>query len=158
MSFANTFISLSDVDITSLTAGKFLRVRPTGDVEISQYDITTDTLTDVVTSGAYTPSTGQTLVYQADNTWKPATLDVYSAGNGLNKTSLTLNVVEGTDGGLLSNASGVFISDVADAANVAATHGNATHTPVITVNSKGQITGVTPTEIIITAASSLSAY
>ena len=157
MSFANTFISLSDVDITSLTAGKFLRVRPTGDVEISQYDITTDTLTDVVTSGAYTPSTGQTLVYQADNTWKPATLDVYSAGNGLNKTSLTLNVVAGTDGGLLSNASGVFISDVADAANVAATHGNATHTPVITVNSKGQITGVTPTEISITAASSLSA-
>ena len=47
MSFANTFISLSDVDISSLTAGKFLRVRPTGDVEISQYDITTDTLTAI---------------------------------------------------------------------------------------------------------------
>lgn len=157
MSFANTFISLSDVDISSLTAGKFLRVRPSGNVEISQYDITTDTLTDVVTSGAYTPSTGQTLVYQADNTWKPATLDVYSAGNGLNKTSLTLNVVAGTDGGLVSNASGVFIADVTDATNVAATHGNATFVPSITVGRDGRITGVTPVEITTTAASSLTA-
>ena len=157
MAFANTFISLDDVDITTLGAGKFLRVRPSGNVEISQYDITTDTLTDVITSGAYTPSVGQTLVYGADNKWKPATLDVYSAGNGLNKSGLTLNVTAGTDGGLVSNTSGVFIADVADAANVAATHGNATHTPVITVNSKGQITGVTPTEITVTAASSLTA-
>jgi len=157
MSFANTFITLSDVDISTLQAGKFLRVRPSGNVEISQYDITTDTLTDVITSGAYTPSVGQTLVYGADNKWKPATLDVYSAGNGLNKSGLTLNVTAGTDGGLVSNTSGVFIADVADAANVAATHGNATHTPVITVNSKGQITGVTPTEITVTAASSLTA-
>ena len=72
MAFANTFISLDDVDITTLGAGKFLRVRPSGNVEISQYDITTDTLTDVITSGAYTPSVGQTLVYGADNKWKPA--------------------------------------------------------------------------------------
>ena len=157
MAFANTFISLDDVDITTLGAGKFLRVRPSGNLEVSQYDITTDTLTDVVTSGAYTPSTGQVLVYQADNKWKPSTLDIYAAGNGLNKTSLTLNVTAGADGGLLSNADGVYIADVTDAANVAATHGNATHTPVITVNSKGQITGVTPTEITVTAASSLSA-
>ena len=85
MSFANTFITLSDVDITSLSAGKFLRVRPSGNVEIAQFDITTDTLTDIETSGAYTPSTGETLVYTADNKWRPATLDVYSAGNGLNK-------------------------------------------------------------------------
>jgi hypothetical protein len=157
MSFANTFITLSDVDISTLQAGKFLRVRPSGNLEISQYDITTDTLTDVVTSGAYAPSVGQTLVYQADNTWKPSTLDVYAAGNGINKSGLTLNVTAGIDGGLLSNADGVYIADVADAANVAATHGNATHTPVITVNSKGQITGVTPTEITLTAASSLTA-
>ena len=157
MAFANTFISLDDVDITTLGAGKFLRVRPSGNLEVSQYDITTDTLTDVVTSGAYTPSTGQVLVYQADNKWKPSTLDIYAAGNGLNKTSLTLNVTAGADGGLLSNADGVYIADVTDAAHVAATHGNATHTPVITVNSKGQITGVTPTEITVTAASSLSA-
>ena len=132
MSFANTFISLSDVDISSLTAGKFLRVRPTGNVEIAQYDISTDTLTDVVTTGAYTPSTGQTLVYQADNTWKPETLDVYSAGNGINKSGLTLNVTAGTDGGLVSNTSGVFISDIA---NVSGTHGNATTIPQLTVNS-----------------------
>ncbi len=157
MSFANTFITLSDVDITSLSAGKFLRVRPTGDVEISQYDITTDTLTDVITTGAYTPSTGQTLVYHADNKWRPATLDVYSAGNGIQKSGLTLNVIAGTDGGLVSNASGVFIADVTDAANVAGTHGNATFVPSITVGRDGRITGVTPTEITITAASSLTA-
>ena len=157
MSFANTFITLSDVDISTLQAGKFLRVRPSGNLEIAQYDITTDTLTDVVTSGAYAPSVGQTLVYQADNTWKPSTLDVYAAGNGINKSGLTLNVTAGSGGGLLSNASGVYIADVADSANVAKTHGNATHTPVITVNSKGQITGVTPVEITTTAASSLTA-
>ncbi len=153
----NTFITLTDVDITTLSAGKFLRVRPTGDVEISQYDITTDTLTDVITTGAYTPSTGQTLVYHADNKWRPATLDVYSAGNGIQKSGLTLNVIAGSGGGLVSNASGVFIADVTDAANVAGTHGNATFVPSITVGRDGRITGVTPTEITITAASSLTA-
>jgi len=154
---ADTFITLTDVDITTLEAGKFLRVRPAGNLEISQYDITTDTLTDVITTGAYSPSTGQTLVYHADNTWKPATLDVYSAGNGLNKSGLTLNVAAGTDGGLVSNASGVFIADVTDADNVAATHGNATFVPSITVGRDGRITGVTPVEITTTAASSLTA-
>ena len=153
----NTFITLTDVDITTLQAGKFLRVRPSGNLEISQYDITTDTLTDVKTTGAYAPSVGQTLVYGADNCWKPATLDVYSAGNGINKTGLTLNVVAGTDGGLVSNASGVFIADVTDADNVAATHGNATFVPSITVGRDGRITGVTPVEITTTAASSLTA-
>ena len=153
----NTFITLTDVDITTLQAGKFLRVRPSGNLEISQYDITTDTLTDVKTTGAYAPSVGQTLVYGADNCWKPATLDVYSAGNGINKSGLTLNVTAGTDGGLVSNASGVFIADVTDADNVAATHGNATFVPSITVGRDGRITGVTPVEITTTAASSLTA-
>ena len=157
MSFANTFITLNDVDISSLTAGKFLRVRPSGNVEISQYDITTDTLTDIETTGAYAPQTGQTLVYTAAGKFRPQTLDVYSAGNGINKSGLTINVTAGTDGGLVSNSSGVFIADVADAANVAGTHGNATYTPVITVGRDGRITSVTPTEITITAASSLSA-
>ena len=157
MSFANTFITLSDVDITSLSAGKFLQVRPSGNVEISQVDIQLDTLTDTNLTGAYAPATGQTLVYGADNKWKPATLDVYSAGNGINKSGLVLNVLAGTDGGLVSNSSGVFIADVADAANVAGTHGNATFVPSITVGRDGRITGVTPTEITITAASSLSA-
>ena len=154
---ADTFITLTDVDITTLEAGKFLRVRPSGTLEISQYDITTDTLTDVKTTGAYAPSVGQTLVYGADNCWKPATLDVYSAGNGINKSGLTLNVTAGTDGGLVSNASGVFIADVTDADNVAATHGNATFVPSITVGRDGRITGVTPVEITTTAASSLTA-
>ena len=69
MSFANTFITLSDVDITSLSAGKFLQVRPSGNVEISQVDIQLDTLTDTNLTGAYAPATGQTLVYGADNKW-----------------------------------------------------------------------------------------
>ena len=97
MSFANTLITLNDVDISSLSAGKFLRVRPSGNVEISQFDITTDTLTDIETTGAYAPQVGQTLVYSASGKFRPATLDVYSAGNGLNKAGLTLNVTEVTD-------------------------------------------------------------
>jgi hypothetical protein len=157
MSFANTFITLSDVDISTLQAGKFLRVRPSGNLEIAQYDITTDTLTDVITSGAYAPSVGQTLVYGADAKWKPATLDVYGAGNSIQKDGLTLNVIAGSGGGLVSNASGLFIADVTDAANVAGTHGNATFVPSITVGRDGRITGVTPTEITVTAASSLTA-
>ena len=100
MSFANTFISLSDVDITTLSAGKFIQVRSSGNVELTQVDLTVDTLTDTNLTGAYAPVTGQTLVYGADNKWKPSTLDVYSAGNGLNKATLTFNVVAGTDGGL----------------------------------------------------------
>ena len=157
MSFANTFISLDDVDISTLAAGKFIRVRPSGNLELSQYDITTDTLTDVETTGAYTPSTGQSLVYTAAGKWRPSTLDVYSAGNGINKAGLTFNVTAGTDGGLVSNTSGVFIADVTDADNVAATHGNATFVPQITVNRQGQITGVANVEITTTAATSLSA-
>ena len=153
MAFANTFITLDDVDITSLSAGKFLRVRPEGNVEVSQYDITTDTLTDIETSGAYTPQVGQTLVYTAAGKFRPQTLDVYSAGNGINKSGLTLNVTAGTDGGLVSNTSGVFISDIA---NVAGTHGNATTIPTLTVNSKGQITGVTEVTVVSPQAESLT--
>ena len=153
MSFANTFITLSDVDITNLSAGKFLRVRPSGNVEISQFDITTDTLTDIDTSGAYTPSVGQTLVYTAAGKFRPQTLDVYSAGNGINKSGLTLNVTAGVGGGLVSNTSGVFISDIA---NVSGTHGNATTIPQLTVNSKGQITGVTDVTVISPQAESLT--
>ena len=154
MPFSNTIISLDDVDITTLAVGKYLRVRPSGNLEISQYDIPLDDLHDVESSGAYAPTTGQTLVYAADNKWRPATLDVYSVSNGLNKSGLTISVTAGSGGGLVANTSGVFISDIA---NVSGTYGNATHTPVVTVNSKGQITDVTPTEITTTAASSLTA-
>ena len=153
MAFANTFITLDDVDISSLTAGKFLRVRPEGNVEISQYDITTDTLTDIETTGAYTPSVGQTLVYTAAGKFRPQTLDVYSAGNGINKSGLTLNVTAGSGGGLVSNTSGVFISDIA---NVSGTHGNATTIPQLTVNSKGQITGVTEVTVVSPQAETLT--
>ena len=83
MSFSNTFISLDDVDISTLTAGKFLRVRPSGNLEISQYDIDLNTLSDVNTEGAYAPSVGQTLTWTAANEWRSVTLDVYSAGNGI---------------------------------------------------------------------------
>ena len=156
MAFANTFITLDDVDVSSLTAGKFLRIRPSGNLEISQYDITSDTLTDIETTGAYTPSVGQTLVYTAAGKFRPQTLDVYSAGNGINKSGLTLNVTAGVDGGLVSNTSGVFIADVTDAANVAATHGNATTIPQLTVNSKGQITGVTELTVVSPQAETLT--
>tara|TARA_R110001592_G_scaffold1805_14_gene10960 strand:+ start:49513 stop:51924 length:2412 start_codon:yes stop_codon:yes gene_type:complete len=156
MAFANTFITLDDVDVSSLTAGKFLRVRPTGNVEISQYDITSDTLTDIETTGAYTPSVGQTLVYTAAGKFRPQTLDVYSAGNGINKSGLTLNVTAGTGGGLVSNTSGVFIADVTDAANVAKTHGNATTIPQLTVNTKGQVTGVTEVTVVSPQAETLT--
>ena len=154
MPFSNTIISLDDVDITTLSAGKFLRVRPEGNLEISQYDIPLNDLHDVEASGAYAPTTGQTLVYTAANTWRPATLDVYSVSNGLNKSGLTISVTAGSGGGLVANTSGVFIEDIA---NVSGSYGNATHTPVFTVNSKGQITDVTPTLITTTAASSLTA-
>ena len=93
MAFANTFITLDDVDVSSLTAGKFLRVRPSGNLEISQYDITSDTLTDIETTGAYSPSVGQTLVYTAAGKFRPQTLDIYSVSNGLQKSGLTLNVI-----------------------------------------------------------------
>ena len=157
MSFSNTFISLDDVDITTLVAGRYLRVRESGNIEITQETISTDHLSDVETTGAYAPSTGQSLVYTAAGKWRPSTLDVYSAGNGINKAGLTLNVLAGTDGGLVSNTSGVFIADVTDADNVASTHGNATYVPQFTVGRDGRITGVTPVEITTTAASSLSA-
>ena len=154
MAFSNTIISLDDVDISSLSPGKFLRVRPSGNVEISQYDITTDTLTDVVTSGAYTPSVGQVLVWNADSTWKPGTLDVYSAGNGLNKAGLTLNVQAIAGQGLGANADGIYLADIA---NVSGTYGNATHHTVVTVNDKGQVTNVSLIESTITVAESLNA-
>lgn len=81
MAFANTFITLDDVDVSSLTAGKFLRVRPNGNVEVHQTDLEMDMISDVITSGAYTPSAGQVLVYNNDGNWKPGTADVYSMGD-----------------------------------------------------------------------------
>jgi hypothetical protein len=80
-------------------------------------------------------------------------MDVYSAGNGLNKNALTLNVVAGTGGGLTSNTDGVYITDII---GVSGTWGNASHVPVLTINSKGQVTGVTPTLITATQAQTIT--
>ena len=80
----------------------------------------------------------------------------YSAGNGINfgGSGYVINAVAGSGGGLTSNASGIFITDIA---NVSGTYGNATYTPQLTVNSKGQITGVTEVQSTITLAESLNA-
>ena len=147
---ANTFIELNDTPSDFIGQGlKFLRVNADanavvfGPVEIND-------LADVQANLAYAPQGGQALIYSsAAGKWRPGTMDVYSAGNGISKSALTLNVVAGTGGGLTSNSSGVFITDIA---NVAGTWGNASHVPRITINSKGQITGVTPTLITATQA------
>jgi len=151
---ANTIIQLTDTPGSySLSANKFLRVN--NDANATEFwDIVLDYLGDVETTGAYAPSTGQTLVYSADSKWRPSTLDIYSAGNGINKSGLTLNVTAGASGGLLSNTSGVFIDDVSGL--TAGTYGNASYVPVVTVNSKGQITTVTPTQITATQATTIT--
>ena len=56
--------------------------------------------------------------------------------------------------GLTSNANGVYMTPIA---NISGSYGNATHVPAITVNDKGQVTAVTPTEITLAQASSLTA-
>ena len=150
---ANTIIGLNDTPSSySLSANKFLRVNSDANA-IQFWDIQLDYLEDVESSGAYAPSVGQSLVYSADGKWRPSTLDIYAAGNGMNKAGLTLNVTALPGGGLTSNASGVFITDIA---NVSGTYGNATHVPAITVNSKGQITSVTPTTITATQATTIT--
>jgi hypothetical protein len=150
---ANTIIELNDTPSSySLSANKFLRVNSDGNA-VQFWDIKLDYLEDVEASNAYAPSVGQSLVYTADGKWRPSTLDIYSAGNGLNKSALTLNVTAGAGGGLVSNTSGVFISDIA---NVSGTYGNATHVPAVTVNSKGQVTSVTPTLITASQATTIT--
>jgi len=150
---ANTIIELNDTPSSySLASNKFLRVNSDGNA-IQFWDIALDYLQDVEASGAYAPSVGQSLVYAGDGKWRPSTLDIYSAGNGLNKSALTLNVQAGTGGGLTSDGTGVFITDIA---NVSGTYGNATHVPAVTVNSKGQVTAVTPTLITATQATTIT--
>lgn len=150
---ANTIIGLNDTPSSySLSANKFLRVNSDANA-VQFWDIQLDYLEDVQASGAYAPSVGQSLVYTADGKWRPSTLDIYSAGNGLNKSGLTLNVTAYAGGGLTANSSGVFITDIA---NVSGSYGNATHVPAITVNSKGQITSVTPTTITASQATTIT--
>lgn len=151
---ANTFIDLNDTPSNYTGFGsRFVRVNASA-TELVFGQVELNDLADVQTNLAYTPSGGQALIYSAGaGKWRPGTMDVYSAGNGLNKNALTLNVVAGSGGGLTSNASGVFITDIA---NVAGTWGNASHVPVLTVNSKGQITGVTTAVITATQAETIT--
>jgi hypothetical protein len=151
---ANTFIELNDTPSDYLGQGlKFVRVGGTSDRLIFVNPVIDD-LDDVQATDAYQPLGGQALIYSsAAGKWRPGTIDVYSAGNGLSKSALTLNVVAGTGGGLTSNSSGVFITDIADVAGV---YGNASHTPIITVNSKGQVTGVTTAVITATQAQTIT--
>ena len=151
---ANTLIELNDTP--SDYSGKaltFLRVNA-NETGISFASAELNDLNDIQTSGAYLPSGGQALIYSsAAGKWRPGTVDVYSAGNGISKSALTLNVVAGASGGLTSNTNGVYITDIA---NVSGTWGNTSYIPVITVNSKGQITSVTPTLVTATQATTIT--
>ena len=147
---ANTFIELNDTPSDFTGQGlKFVRVNADANALIfGSFEI--NDLVDVQSNGAYVPQSGQGLIYSAAaGQWRPGSLDVYSAGNGISKSALTLNVVAGTSGGLTSNTNGVYITDIA---NVSGTWGNTSYIPVITVNSKGQITSVTPTLVTATQA------
>jgi hypothetical protein len=150
---ANTFIELNDTPSTYSGAGlRFARVNADANALVFG-EATLNDLADVQSNGAYVPLSGQGLIYSAAaGQWRPGSLDVYSAGNGLSKTALTLNVVAG--GGLVANASGVFITDIA---NVAGSYGSDTEIPVVTVNSKGQVTGVTTVQANVQTAYALAA-
>ena len=147
---ANTFIELNDTPSDFIGQGlKFLRVNADANAVVFAPAELND-FADVEANSAYTPQGGQALIYSsAAGVWRPGTVDVYSAGNGISKSALTLNVVAGTSGGLTSNTNGVYITDIA---NVSGTWGNASYVPRVTINSKGQITGVTPTLITATQA------
>jgi hypothetical protein len=150
---ADTFLQLTETPNSfNLAANKFVRVNNAAD-GIQFWNVTVPDLEDVDALGAYAPSTGEVLTYFSDNKWKPASPDIYSAGNGLNKVSLGFNVQAGATGGLTSNASGVYISDIA---NVAGTYGNASTAATFVVNSKGQITSVTETTITATQADTMT--
>lgn len=149
---ANTFIQLNDVPSNySGNSLKFPRVKAEEN-GLFFAEINLDALVDVNASGAYTPSGGQILQYSsASNKWYPAKNDPYSAGNGLSKTGSTLQVV--ASGGLVSNSSGVYISDIA---NVSGTYGAANTVPVFTVNSKGQITSVSNVSLVADQAQTIT--
>ena len=152
---ANTFIELNDVP--SSYSGKGLTfVRINGDENgLSFAGADLDTLGDVEASGAYAPSGQQILQYSAGaGKWRPVDNDPYSAGNGLVKTASTFDVVAAVGGGLTSNTSGVYITDIA---NVEGTYGNASYIPQFTVNSKGQITSISNVALVAETSEALQA-
>ena len=150
---ADTFLQLTETPNSfNLAANKFVRVNNAAD-GIQFWNVTVPDLEDVDALGAYAPSTGDVLTYFSDNKWKPASPDIYSAGNGLNKVNLGFNVQAGATGGLTSNASGVYITDIA---NVAGTYGNASTATSFVVNDKGQITSVTESAIVANQAETIT--
>ena len=129
---ADTFLQLTETPSSfNASANKFVRVNSTAD-GIQFWNVTIPDLEDVDALGAYAPSTGDVLTYFSDNKWKPASPDIYSAGNGLNKVNLGFNVQAAASGGLTSDGTGVYISDIA---NVAGTYGNASTVTTFVVNS-----------------------
>ena len=151
---ANTFITLTDTPSNFTgSAGKYLQVDGSeGNVIFNNID-----LNDINNVNASAPGGGQVLQYNsAANEWRAQTYAPYSAGNGVSfgGSGYVVNVVAGSGGGLTSNANGVYMTPIA---NISGSYGNATHIPAITVNDKGQVTAVTPTEITLAQASSLTA-
>lgn len=150
---ADTFLELTETPGSyNLANNKFVRVNNAGD-GIQFWNVSLNDIEDITAEGAYAPSTADTLIFGADNVWRPGSMDVYSAGNGLNKVNLTLNVQAKVDGGLTADGTGVFISDIA---NVAGTYGNASTASTFTVNSKGQITEVVSSTITATQAETIT--
>lgn len=150
---ANTFIQLNDTPSSyDLAANKFAKVNNAGD-RIQFWNVQLNDIEEIVADGAYTPDVGETLIYHSDNKWKPGSMDVYSAGNGINKAGLSLNVLAGMGGGLTSNATGVYISDIA---NVSGTYGAANTIPTFTVNDKGQITAISNVALVADQAQTIT--
>ena len=150
---ADTFLQLTETPGSfNASANKFVRVNSTAD-GIQFWNVTVPDLEDVDALGAYAPSTGDVLTYFSDAKWKPASPDIYSAGNGLNKVGLGFNVQAATGGSLTSDGTGVYISDIA---NVAGTYGNASTATTFIVNSKGQITDATESTIVATQAETIT--
>ena len=150
---ANTFIQLNDTPSSyELAANKFAKVNNAGD-GIQFWNVQLNDIEEIVAQGAYTPDVGETLIYHSDNKWKPGSMDVYSAGNGINKSGLSLNVLAGMGGGLTSNATGVYISDIA---NVSGTYGAANTIPTFTVNDKGQITAISEVALVADQAKTIT--
>ena len=150
---ANPFIQLNDTPSSyELAANKFAKVNNAGD-SIQFWNVQLNDIEEIVAQGAYTPDVGETLIYHSDNKWKPGSMDVYSAGNGINKSGLSLNVLAGMGGGLTSNATGVYISDIA---NVSGTYGAANTIPTFTVNDKGQITAISEVALVADQAKTIT--
>jgi hypothetical protein len=150
---ADTFLQLTETPSSfNASANKFVRVNSTAD-GIQFWNVTIPDLEDVDALGAYAPSTGDVLTYFSDNKWKPASPDIYSAGNGLNKVNLGFNVQAAASGGLTSDGTGVYISDIA---NVAGTYGNASTVTTFVVNTKGQITDATEVTIVASQAETIT--